>query len=148
MRDATARPTCPRAGVTGQRVVGERLRGARSHVVVVEAYDGHLEFVTDEQHERAAAAALGLPWAELADLVDCRVTVLAWDEWRACELLPNLPFTWATARPVTRPSPAQVLPPVTPNFASPRVTGGCSRRAILSTVNLCVGGGPDLVLTA
>jgi glycosyltransferase involved in cell wall biosynthesis len=107
--------------VTDQ-VAGGQLQDARSHVVVVEAYDGHLEFVTDEPEERANGAALGLPWVELVQLVNCRVTVLTWDEWRRCELHPDLPFTWASVRPVTRPSPPQALLPVTPTLISPRVT--------------------------
>lgn len=83
----------------------------RRHVLVVDAWDGHLEFLTDEPAERAAATGLGLPWRELAGLLDCRVTVLTWDEWSAWELQYGSPFTWTSVRPATRPAPPRPRSP-------------------------------------
>jgi len=66
--------------------------------VVVESYDGVLESTTAS----AAARALGLPLAELAERTDCDLTLLDWDDWRAYEAHPDA-FTRWIPFPSTRP---------------------------------------------
>ncbi|MGH7502656.1 MAG: glycosyltransferase family 2 protein [Longimicrobiales bacterium] len=88
----------------------------RRHVVVVEAFDGQLEFLTDEPAKRAEASGLGLPWPELARLAQCRVTFLVWDDWYRYERRRGSPFTWRTTRPVTRPSPPYIMPVAIPEW--------------------------------
>jgi glycosyltransferase involved in cell wall biosynthesis len=70
--------------------------------VVVDAYDGLLEFLTDEDAERTAAAGLGLPLRELAEALDCQITVLDWSQWLAFEQRPNGFPNWLS-RPATQP---------------------------------------------
>ncbi len=84
-------------------------RGGGPHIVVVDAYDGHLDYIAHEPEERAGASGLGLPWAELAALLGCRITLMTWDAWHAWETRPGSPFTWADVRPVTRPVPARPI---------------------------------------
>jgi glycosyltransferase involved in cell wall biosynthesis len=84
--------------------------GARYHIVVVEAYQGRFEFLSDDPAELSAAEGLGLPWDEVADLIDCRVTLLGWEEWYAYECSYRSPFTRA-ARPATRPIAQRALVP-------------------------------------
>ena len=57
------------------------------HLLLVEAYDGMLELLSANPAERAGARALGLPVGELAERIDCRVTVLTWDEWLGYEAI-------------------------------------------------------------
>ncbi len=54
---------------------------ARNHIVVVEPYTGLLEFQSDEPDETHHAIGLGLPLDELACALNCRVTILCWDQW-------------------------------------------------------------------
>lgn len=87
---------------------GERL--ARRHLVVVDAYQGLLETITDEPAKRAASVGLGLPLADLAEALDCRITLLDWQDWLAYEQRPDsfpqrMPFP--TTRPLTAPGPAE-----------------------------------------
>ena len=82
-------------------------RRSGKHIVVVEAYQGHFEFLSDEPEELKSAQGLGLPIEEIAEALDCRITVFCWDEWLRYELSHGLsygsPFTWAP-NPVTRPA--------------------------------------------
>lgn len=94
--------------------------GARYHIVVVEAFQGRLEFLSDDPAELSAAEGLGLPWDELADLIDCRVTLMGWEEWYAYEASYGSPFTWA-ARPATRPIALPGAPVPSHPFHSERV---------------------------
>lgn len=86
------------------------------HLLVVEAWDSHLEFLGDEEREREACAGLGLPLNELCGLLGCRVTILTWEEWNAWELQVGSPFTWASVRPVTRPVPPRARPRIASAF--------------------------------
>lgn len=56
------------------------------HLVVIETYEGLGEVFSDELAELDAARAIGLPIAELAELLDCRVTVLSWQQWQEYEI--------------------------------------------------------------
>jgi GT2 family glycosyltransferase len=99
------------------------------HLVVVEAYQGTLEHLTDDPAERRSACGLGLPLDELAEALQCRITVLTWDEWLAIEMHHGSPFTWVSApatRPVTTHAPlvasASRQPTERPAFRSALVT--------------------------
>lgn len=48
----------------------------QNHLIVVEAYAGFTEFLSDEPEELKSAQGLGLPLEEIAQLLDCRITVL------------------------------------------------------------------------
>ncbi|MBI3812115.1 MAG: glycosyltransferase [Nitrospirae bacterium] len=74
----------------------------QKHLVIIEAYQGILEFLSDEPEELAAAQGLGLPVGEIAEQLDCRITVLCWDDWLRYERSHGSPFTWVQ-KPVTRP---------------------------------------------
>jgi len=66
------------------------------HIVVVEAYEGSLEFLSSEPSEQEHFYGLGLPLEELAEILDCRITVLGWDEWydyEEKEFRPTIPST-------------------------------------------------------
>jgi glycosyltransferase involved in cell wall biosynthesis len=91
--------------------------GPRHHIVVVEAFQGRLEFLSDDPLELSVAEGLGLPWDELAVLLDCRVTVLGWEKWYAYEGSYGSPFTWA-ARPATRPIAPKGIPDPSHTFHS------------------------------
>jgi glycosyltransferase involved in cell wall biosynthesis len=68
----------------------------KTHIVVVEAYEGSLEFLSSEPSEQEHFYGLGLPLAELAEMVDCRITVLGWDKWydyEEKEFRPAIPST-------------------------------------------------------
>jgi GT2 family glycosyltransferase len=56
------------------------------HVLVVEAYEGCLEFLTGDREEWELSRGHGLPLEEIAEALDCRITVLSWDEWPPYEL--------------------------------------------------------------
>lgn len=92
------------------------------HLVVVEAYEGMLEFRSDEPLELAAARGLGLPLAELAAPLDARCTVLVWDEWLDLERQGHLFTSWMPV-PATRP--------VEPLSWAPSFDGIASARARL-----------------
>src|SRR5215210_378427 len=90
------------------------------HLVVVEAYQGLVEFLSDDPAELAAARGLGLPLAELAGELGCRFTVLTWDDWRRDEGGWGSPFTWehvASTRPVAPPRPPAPPPDLGPAVA-------------------------------
>lgn len=70
----------------------------RHHILVVEAYEGCLEFLRADREEWESSRGLGLPLEEIADALQCRITVLCWDEWPSYELKE----TW-TPIPATRP---------------------------------------------
>ena len=78
-------------------------RTAPLHIVVVEAYEGLAETLTADADERAAARGLGLPLAELAEHLQCRFTVLCWDEWIRAEQAGKSFVNWMPF-PVTRPA--------------------------------------------
>lgn len=54
---------------------------SQNHIVVVEAYEGFIEFFSDEPKEQKSAYGLGLPLKEIAESLNCRITILCWDEW-------------------------------------------------------------------
>jgi len=82
-------------------------RKSGKHIVVVEAYQGHFEFLSDEPEELKSAQGLGLPIEEIVEALDCRFTAFCRDEWLRYELSHGLsygsPFTWVS-NPVTRPA--------------------------------------------
>ena len=82
-------------------------RRSGKHIVVVEAYQGHFEFLSDEPEELKSAQGLGLPIEEIVEALDCRFTAFCWDEWLRYELSHGLsygsPFTWVS-NPVIRPA--------------------------------------------
>jgi glycosyltransferase involved in cell wall biosynthesis len=71
---------------------------AQPHIAVVEAYEGFIEFLSDEPEERLYAQGLGLDLEEIARRLDCRITVLCWDDWYSYEN----GETWVNT-PATRP---------------------------------------------
>jgi GT2 family glycosyltransferase len=75
----------------------------RKHVAIVEAYQGYIEYLSDELEELKSAQGLGLPVEDIAETLDCRITVFCWDEWLRYELSYGSPFTWVQ-NPVTRPT--------------------------------------------
>ncbi len=75
----------------------------KNHIIVVEAYEGLTEFLSDEREEQEAAQGLGLPLEEIAERIDCRITILCWDEWYRYELKETRIPTPGT-RPVLEPA--------------------------------------------
>jgi len=90
------------------------------HIVIIEAYQGVLEYLTDEPEDLAAAQGIGLPLDELAGQLEARVTVLCWDEWLKYEQSPGSPFTWVS-KPATRPISPRPFQETASVFISPRV---------------------------
>lgn len=93
------------------------MEAEQRHLVVVEAYQGIIEFLGDDPAELTAARGLGLPLAELAEELGCRFTVLTWDDWRHDEGRWGSPFTWehvAATRPVAPPLFAAAPPDLGP----------------------------------
>jgi hypothetical protein len=80
-----------------------------NHILVVEGYEGFSDFSTNDPEEWELSRNLGLPLEEIADALDCRITVLCWDEWSRYEAKE----TWAPF-PATRPLHSQ-------DFAAPSV---------------------------
>jgi len=81
------------------------------HLVVVEAYDGMLEFLSAETDERVAARGLGLPLGAIAERLGSRITVLTWDDWLEYETNPETFFHWMpfpATRALAPPGPARV----------------------------------------
>ncbi|OGW16609.1 MAG: hypothetical protein A3G93_16410 [Nitrospinae bacterium RIFCSPLOWO2_12_FULL_45_22] len=74
----------------------------QNHIVVVEAYEGFIEYLSDESEERNSFQGLGLPVEEIAEHLDCRITILCWDQWYRYELKETWGSTPAT-RPVSQP---------------------------------------------
>lgn len=91
--------------------------------MVVEAYDGLLEHLTDEPEELAASAGLGLPLEELAQVLGCSVTLLDWREWLRYERRPSAFTNWVEF-PGTRPVAAPERPRSDQSWA------GVDRRSI------------------
>jgi len=58
----------------------------QKHVVIVEAYEGFIEYLTDEPDKRSSFQGIGLPIEEIAERLDCRITILCWDSWYRYEL--------------------------------------------------------------
>jgi len=77
------------------------MKDNRKHIVVVEAYDGYAEFLSDELDERKYSFGLGLPLEEISDCLNCRVTILCWNKWYKYELKETFDPTPAT-RPVLK----------------------------------------------
>ncbi len=69
-----------------------------SHILVIESYEGCSNFLTNQPEEWELSRGLGLPLEEIAEALDCRITVLCWDEWYGYEAKE----TW-TPFPATRP---------------------------------------------
>jgi hypothetical protein len=61
----------------------------RQHIVVVEAYQGDTELLSDEPAKVQAARGLGLPLEDIAAMLNCRITVFYWDEWYPYEITEN-----------------------------------------------------------
>jgi len=70
----------------------------QNHIVIVEAYEGFIEYLSDEPGERKSLQGLGLPVEEIAERLDCRITILCWDQWYRFEQKE----TWVPV-PATRP---------------------------------------------
>ena len=85
--------------------------GNQKHIIVVEHYDGFLEYLSDEKEEKLSSLGLGLPLEEIAQSLDYRITVLCWDEWLRCETQPDSPFFWVQS-PATRPIEPHPFDPV------------------------------------
>src|SRR5439155_21896892 len=84
------------------------------HLVVVEAYEGPAEFLSDQDAERWASVGLGLPLEEIADELDSRITILSWDHWYMYEPVETSPM--AATRPASfldDPLPANDSPNIT-----------------------------------
>lgn len=74
----------------------------KNHIVVVEAYEGFIDYLSDEPEERKSLQGLGLPVEEIAVRLDCRITILCWDQWYHYEQKETWVPTPAT-RPVSQP---------------------------------------------
>jgi hypothetical protein len=72
------------------------------HVVIVEAYEGYAEPVSDSTDSRAAARGLGLPLEALAERMNARLTILTWDRFEALESEGQSFVSWMLI-PATRP---------------------------------------------
>lgn len=79
----------------------------QKHIIVIEAYEGFIEYLTDKVEERESLHGLGLPLDEIADALDWRITVLGWDHWYHYERK----VTWVPT-PATRPI-------LLPDFSNP-----------------------------
>lgn len=53
----------------------------QQHIIVIESYEGYCEFLSDEPEERKSMRGLGLPLKKIAEHLDCRITILHWNEW-------------------------------------------------------------------
>lgn len=79
-----------------------------THIVCVDAYEGAFEPIAESGSTRAAG--LGLPWEELAVVLDARVTLLTWNEWYDHEATGHSPATASWIRfPATR-APGKYTP--------------------------------------
>lgn len=92
----------------------------RPHLVVVEAYQGFLEHLTDDPRELAGAEGLGLPLDEIAERLGCRVTVLDWSLWYADEARHGAHHRWMPF-PAARPLAWDAPPTAQDVVAGPRV---------------------------
>src|SRR6185369_3861783 len=103
--------------VTSQPIVD---RSRKPHIVIIDAYDGFLEYLTDDAHEIEAAQGLGLPLNDLADALDCRITRLDWCEWLELEQRTDSFLRWMPF-PTTRPTSPPALRPHRGNSPHPRI---------------------------
>jgi hypothetical protein len=103
--------------VTNQPIVD---RSRKPHIVIIDAYDGFLEYLSDTAHEIEAAQALGLPLNDLADGLDCRITRLDWREWLELEQRPDSFLRWMPF-PATRPTSPPSLRPYGGDSPHPQV---------------------------
>ena len=131
---------------------------ARSHLVIVEAYQGIGEFITDEQEERESSQSLGLPVADIAKHLDCDITVLTWDKWCHYERQ-SLKIPSPATQPVESPDFNQQsqdyiskrvrrvpIPPIDPDYKlnfeqsglSPRSHGLIHDGGLLSFISYCL----------
>lgn len=53
----------------------------QNHIVLVEAYEGVIGFLSDELEDQKATRAIGLPVEEIAERLNCRISILSWNEW-------------------------------------------------------------------
>ena len=84
-------------------------RTERRHLVLVESYDGIVETTSAAPEERRLARGLGLPLDDIADRLDCRITVLVWDDWLRYEQDRRAFLHWPrppATRPAVAPGPA------------------------------------------
>ena len=83
-----------------------------THIVCVDAYEGAFEPFAEAGSSRPAG--LGLPWPELATVLDAHITLLSWSAWYDYELRGDSPVSWMrfpATRPVTKHTPARTRPP-------------------------------------
>lgn len=86
---------------------------ANRHLVIVDAYTGFLEYLTDEQSEIDASAGLGLPIDEIAAHCGARITLLDWSDWYRSEALDNSFARWIpypATKPVAHPNLTGIRP--------------------------------------
>ena len=122
----------------------------RYHIVVVEAYQGLIEFLSDQETDRTASQGLGLPLEEIADQLTSRISLLSWQDWYPYELRETYDSTPGT-RPISPSFPADhpafdsakirrlAIPPIDPDYEqavaerglSPRSTGLISDSGLL-----------------
>lgn len=108
--------------MTGAATANTPRQGDRAaHVVVVDAYDGFLEHLTDEATEREASSGLGLPLAEIAAALECRLTLLDWSDWHRSEARYDSYARWMPF-PAARPLDILPLPDGDPFAGDPRIT--------------------------
>jgi glycosyltransferase involved in cell wall biosynthesis len=69
-----------------------------NHILLVENYEEYSNFYTSDLEEWELTRGLGLPLEEIAEALDCRITVFCWDEWYRYEVKE----TWAPF-PATKP---------------------------------------------
>ncbi|MGH7900972.1 MAG: hypothetical protein ACRENZ_04475, partial [Thermodesulfobacteriota bacterium] len=113
----------------------------QKHILIVEAYEGYVEYLSDELDERKYSYGLGLPLEEISDCLDCRVTILCWNKWYKYELKETFDPTPAT-RPVLEPDfgtlfdpfesekiETVLLPTIDPIYMKPLEKGGLSPRS-------------------
>jgi hypothetical protein len=74
----------------------------QKHIAIVEPCEGYMEFLSDELEERKSAQGLELPVEEIADRLDCRITILHWRNWFHYEVKETWDWTPA-ARPTSQP---------------------------------------------
>ena len=113
----------------------------RYHIVVVEAYEGLIEFLSDQETDRTASQGLGLPLEELAEHLAGRFSILCWQDWYPYELRQTYVSTPGT-RPVSPLFPADhsrfdsaklqrlAIPAVDPDYELPLAERGLSPRSI------------------
>ena len=94
----------------------DRTKSKPTHIVAIEAYEGCIEFLSNEPEELQAARGLGLPLSEIAERLDCRITVLAWDNWWNYER-----YHLRVPTPATQPTETPAFDNCSVGFLSERV---------------------------